>query len=110
MNSNKKEFNKKISILDWGIILSGIILFIMIYIPNSIWKEEKELKDISRHRMEVIANAQEFYYELTGSYTYDGKLLFELVEAAMDSLISDSLFIGEQEINLGNKMFDVDVE
>ena len=50
--------------------------------------------------MTAISNAQEFYKELTGSYTMDGNHLFELVEAAMDSLLADSLFLGEQYIKL----------
>ena len=108
--NEKLKFDKKIGILDWGIVLSVIILFLMIYIPNSIWKEENKLKDISRFRMEVIANSQEFYYELTGSYTYDGQMLFNLVEAAMDSLIADTLFTGSQLINIKDTVFTVNVE
>ncbi len=108
--NEKFKFDKKIGILDWGIVLSVIILFLMIYIPRSIWEEEDKLKDISRFRMEVIANAQEFYYELTGSYTYDGQMLFNLVEAAMDSLIADTLFTGNQLINIKDTVFTVNVE
>ena len=109
MNDNVK-FDKKIGALDWGIVLSIIILFLMIYIPNSIWKEEDKLKEISRFRMEVIAHAQEFYNELTGSYTYDGEMLFKVVEAAMDSLIADTLFTGKQSINFKDTTFEIDIE
>mgnify|MGYP001466146256 CR=1 FL=1 len=95
---NKKTIEKKIGILDWGIVFSGIILLIIVYIPNHIWKEERIVRNESRHRMEIIADAEEFYKELTGEYTTDGKKLYSLVEAAMDSLIADSLFLGEQII------------
>jgi len=108
--NDKVKFDKKIGALDWGIVLSVIILFLMIYIPNSIWKEEDELKEISRFRMEVIANAQEFYNELTGSYTYNGQMLFKVVEAAMDSLIADTLFTGKQMINLEDTTFEINIE
>ena len=107
---DKMKFEKKVGALDWGIVLSVIVLFLMIYIPNSIWVEENKLKETSRFRMEVIANAQEFFHELTGNYTYDGEILFKLVEAAMDSLIADTLFIGEQIINLEDSVFSVNIE
>ena len=35
---------------------------------------------------------------MTGKYTTDVSELFTLVEAAMDSLISDSTFVGKQKI------------
>ena len=92
---NENNINKKIEFLDWGIIFAAIIMLFMVYIPVSIWKEEVEIRNEARHRMSAISNAQGFYKELTGSYTMDGKHLFELVEAAMDSLIADSLFLGE---------------
>ena len=60
--------------------------------------------------MTAIANAEEFYFEITGTYTSDGEHLFELVEAAMDSLIADSLFTGEQIINLKGNTYPVNME
>ena len=60
--------------------------------------------------MTAIANAEEFYFEITGAYTFDGEHLFELVEAAMDSLIADSLFTGEQIINLKGNTYPVNME
>ena len=92
--------DKKIEILDWGIIVSFILMLIVIYIPLSIWAEEENYKNESRRRMGIIVKAQEFYKELTGLYTMYGDNLFELVEAAMDSLLADSLFLGEQKIIL----------
>ena len=60
--------------------------------------------------MTAIANAEEFYFEITGTYTSDGEHLFELVEAAMDSLIADSLFTGEQIINLKGNTYPINME
>ena len=107
MNNN---YRKKISLLDWGIILATILLLLAVYLPQSVWKEEKKLKKEGRHRMASIAQAEEFYFEITGQYTLDGKHLFELVEAAMDSLIADSLFTGEQIINLHGVKYPVIME
>ena len=60
--------------------------------------------------MTSIANAEEFYFEMTGTYTGDGEHLFEMVEAAMDSLIADSLFTGDKIIYLGDQAYPVTME
>ena len=101
---------RKISLLDWGIIISTLLLLLTVYLPQSIWKEEEKLKKEGRQRMLDIANAEDFYFELTGMYTLDGGHLFELVEATMDSLIADSLFIGVQLITLGENIYPVILE
>ena len=69
--------------------------------------EEKADRDESRFRMRTISNASEFYKEITGNYTSNGEQMFELVEAAIDSSFADSLFVGQQQIILNNKIFDV---
>ena len=108
--NNQDNISKKIEFLDWGIIFSAIIMLFMVYIPVSIWQEEVEIRNEARHRMLAISNAQMFYKELTGTYTMNGEHLFELVEAAMDSLIADSLFLGERYINLNSGNYKVNME
>ena len=105
-----QNYERKISILDWGIIISAILLLLAVYLPQSIWKEEVKFRKEGRHRMTSIADAEEFYFEMTGTYTPDGEHLFELVEAAMDSLIADSLFTGEKIISLKGKAYPVTME
>lgn len=101
--AKSKSMERKISLLDWLIILAALIMLAMIYIPSSIWREEVRHRSESRERMTIISEAEEFYRELTGSYTTDGDELFQLVEAAMDSLIADTLFLGQQKIKLNGK-------
>lgn len=107
---NDRKYERKISILDWGIIISSLLLLLTVYLPQSIWEEEVEFRNLGRHRMTSIASTQEFFYEITGEYTYDGEHLFELVEAAMDSLIADSLFTGDKIINLNGNAYPVNLE
>ena len=107
---NKEKLNKKIGVLDWLIFISIIIMFIMVYVPQYIWSEENEFKKERRSRMKIISQAEEFYYELTGTYTTDYNELFSLVESAMDSLIADSLFTGRKQINLNDKIYEVSIE
>ena len=96
--------------MDWGIVFSSLLLLLTVYLPQIIWKEEAKFRKEGRHRMSSIANAEEFYLEMIGSYTTNGEHLFELVEAAMDSLIADSLFTGKQIINLNGAAFPVNME
>ena len=103
----KNKYDKRIGVLDWLIFFSIIVLVLMVYIPLNVWSEENQYKDMRRSRMKHIASAEEFFYEMTGKYTTDVNELFILVEAAMDSLISDSTFVGKQKINLGEKTYDV---
>ena len=109
MNS-RDILDRKIAILDWGIIFSILLLFIIIYIPRSIWIEEAEIRNDARQRMLDISNSQDFYYELTGKYSTSGEHLFELIEAAMDSLIADSTFTGNQSLNLSDGKYDINIE
>jgi hypothetical protein len=105
-----KNYEQKISFLDWGIVISAILLLLTVYLPQVIWKEEIRFRKEARHRMTAIANAEEFYLEMIGSYTTDGPHLFALVEAAMDSLIADTLFTGEKIIHLNGNAYLVDMD
>ena len=107
---SRDTLDRKIAILDWGIIFSILLLFIIIYIPRSIWIEEAEIRDDARQRMLDISNSQDFYYELTGKYSTSGEHLFELIEAAMDSLIADSTFTGTQSLNLSDGKYNINIE
>jgi len=102
--------DRKIGALDWGIIFSILILFLIIYIPRSIWIEEAEIRNDARQRMLDISNSQDFYYELTGKYSTSGEHLFEMIEAAMDSLIADSTFTGARSLNLSDGKYDINIE
>ena len=104
------NYKRKISILDWGIIISTLLLLLAVYLPQSIWQEEEKLRREGRKRMSDIANAEDFYFEMTGQYTLDGEHLFSLVEAAMDSLIADSLFTDKQMIKLGKNTYPVNLD
>ena len=74
-----QNYERKISILDWGIIISALLLLLTVYLPQFIWKEEEKYRLEGRHRMSAIANAEEFYFELTGSYPLDGAHLFNML-------------------------------
>ena len=106
----KDKYDKQIGLLDWLIFISIIILFFMVYVPLSVWEEEGYYRELRRDRMKNIAYAEEFFYELTGEYTTDINELFPLVEAAMDSLIADSTFVGKQTINIQSGTYEVSMD
>ena len=107
---SQEKINRKIEVLDWSIIFSILILFLIIYIPRSIWMEETEIRHEARQRMLDISNSQDFYYELTGKYSTSGEHLFEFIEAAMDSLIADSTFTGSQSLHLSDGEYAINIE
>ena len=37
-----KSFDRRISILDWVILVALGLLFVMVYLPQSVWKEENK--------------------------------------------------------------------
>jgi len=104
---NNFKIKTRVAILDWFFVFSIMLLLLIVYIPKSIWIEEKADRDESRFRMRTISDAAEFYKELTGNYTTDGEKLFGLVEAAIDSAYADSLFVGDQQIVLNNRFYNV---
>ena len=53
---DQKSIDKRVGILDWGIIFSFLIMIVIIYIPLNIWAEEEKYKKDSRNRMEIISN------------------------------------------------------
>ena len=106
-----KSYDKQISVLDWFIFFSIIVMFIVVYIPQSVWSEENLNKQERRKRMEIISQEEEFYYELTDEYTQNVEILFKVVEASMDSLIADSLFYGKnKKIFIDKKKYLVNIE
>jgi len=90
---------KKISILDYLIVLFITIFFVIVYFYSYIiWPKEEKFKAIDRSRMERISNAENLYKDLTGDYTENGFLLFSLMEAIRDTLYGDSLFEGRKKL------------
>ena len=95
---------RKISILDYLILLLVGVFFCIVYFYASIiWPREEKFKNADRSRMERIDNAQQLYYVLTNDYTEDGRILFSLMESIKDTLNGDSFFEGEKKIILAKK-------
>ena len=99
---SKRE--RKISILDYLIILLIGLFFSIVYFYSSIiWPREQKFKNVDRSRMERIDNAQQLYYLLTNDYTEDGRILFSMMESIKDTLNGDSFFEGEKKVVLAKK-------
>jgi hypothetical protein len=59
--------------------------------------------------MQNLYDIEEFHNQITGSYNPQFFEAMNLVNAARDSLIADSNFIGEQLIHLNDKQYAVDI-
>ena len=100
----------KTDLLEVVIILAMFFLIIVIYVPVAIWEEEEYYQDLSRYRMQNVYDIESFYSRLTGEYNPNFLEAMSVVNATRDSAIADSLFIGEQNVNLNGKEFFVDVD
>ena len=60
--------------------------------------------------MQNLYDIESFYARLTGEYNSDYLEALSIVNATRDSIIADSLFIGEQRVLLSGKEFLVDVD
>jgi hypothetical protein len=101
---NKTDF------LEILIILAILFLIVVIYLPVAIWEDEEFYQKESRYRMQNLYDIESFYARLTGEYNSDYLEALSIVNATRDSIIADSLFIGEQRVLLSGKEFLVDVD
>ncbi len=100
----------KSDLLEVVIILALFFLIVVIYVPVAIWEEETYYEKESRYRMQNAYDIESFYSRLTGEYNPNFLEALSVVNAARDSTIADSLYIGEQSIILEGKEFFVDVD
>ena len=99
----------KSDILEIFIILAMFLLIVVIYVPVAIWEEESYYEKVSRYRMQNVYDVQSFYSRLTGAYTPSFFEAFNVVNSVRDSTIADSLFLGEQNLVIGNQKYLIDV-
>ena len=100
----------KSDLLEVVIILALFFLIVVIYVPVAIWEEETFYEKESRYRMQNAYDIESFYSRLTGEYNPNFLEALSVVNAARDSTIADSLYIGEQSILIEGKEFFVDVD
>ena len=102
--------NNKTDLLEIAIVFAMFFLIIVIYVPVSIWEEENYYKNESRYRMKNLYDVESFYSRLVGEYNTEFLEALSVVNAARDSTIADSLFVGEQTIRISGKEFYVNVD
>jgi len=92
------QLGKKL-LLNILIIFFFGIMILFLTIPKYVWEEEKRNREDRRSKMELIVEAENFYYELLGEYTEDISELTFIVESTLDSILTDKEFKGNQIIN-----------
>jgi len=101
--------NNKTDLLEIAIVISMFLLIVVIYVPVDIWEEESKYERESRYRMQNLYDVESFYSRLIGEYNPDFLEALSVVNAARDSAIADSLFLGEQRIILSGNEYFVDL-
>ena len=106
---SKIDQNKISDLLELVMVIGFLFLIFVIYAPVSIWAEEKEYEKKSRFNMQNIYDVGMFYEQLTGEYSPNFYEAMAVVNSARDSLLGDSLFIGEQNLTLFGREYSVDI-
>ena len=101
--------NKISDLLELAMVLAFLFLIFVIYVPVSIWAEENDYEKRSRFNMQNIYDIELFYEQLTGSYSPNFFEAMHVVNSARDSLLGDSLYVGEQSLTLFGKEYNVDI-
>jgi len=105
----KMNQNKLSDLLELAMVLAFLFLIFVIYVPVSIWAEENDYEKSSRFNMQNIYDVEVFYEQLTGSYSPNFFEAMHVVNSARDSLLGDSLYVGEQSLTLFGKKYNVDI-
>ena len=106
MNISKERITDLIEV---SMVVAMVLLVIVIYVPVAIWEEERSFQTESRFRMGNLYDLEVFYEQLTGSYNPNFLEAMNVVNAVRDSVVADSLYIGEQNLTLFGKDYNVDV-
>ena len=101
--------NKFSDLLELAMVLAFLFLIFVIYVPVSIWAEENDYEKSSRFNMQNIYDVEVFYEQLTGSYSPNFFEAMHVVNSARDSLLGDSLYVGEQSLTLFGRQYNVDI-
>jgi len=105
----KIDQNKLADLLELVTVLAFFFLIFVIYAPVSIWAEEREFEKRSRFNMKNIYDVEMFYEQLTGSYSSNYYEAMNVVNSARDSLLGDSLYVGEQSLTLFGREYNIDI-
>ncbi|SVA10180.1 uncharacterized protein METZ01_LOCUS63034 [marine metagenome] len=105
----KMNQNKLSDLLELAMVLAFLFLIFVIYVPVFIWAEEHDYEKRSRFNMQNIYDVEVFYEQLTGSYSPNFFEAMHVVNSARDSLLGDSLYVGEQSLTLFGKEYNVDI-
>ncbi|MED5554328.1 MAG: hypothetical protein VX530_04565 [Candidatus Neomarinimicrobiota bacterium] len=101
--------NKFSDLLELAMVLAFLFLIFVIYVPVFIWAEEHDYEKRSRFNMQNIYDVEVFYEQLTGSYSPNFFEAMHVVNSARDSLLGDSLYVGEQSLTLFGRQYNVDI-
>ena len=101
--------NKLSDLLELAMVLAFLFLIFVIYVPVFIWAEEHDYEKRSRFNMQNIYDVEVFYEQLTGSYSPNFFEAMHVVNSARDSLLGDSLYVGEQNLTLFGRQYNVDI-
>ena len=103
------EIKRKLysGLIELGIVLAFFFMIITIYVPSAIWVEEATAADDARFNIQTVYDVEYFYKILTDGYEENGLWAMNVVNAVRDSVMADSTYFGERNIELAGESVNV---
>ena len=106
-----KPLNKKISYyLDAIIGVLALCLLLVIFVPQSIWSDEVELKEECQVRMENLYELEIEFYRLVGRFPNSPQEAMTIVLAVMESAKMDTGFFGAETLMIDTSVYFIDTQ
>lgn len=104
------NYSEKLSFtIKWITVLLIVIFFFVIYIPKAIWEDEGHYRNLAHWKMAQLWDAEEAYNDITGKYNNDLKETMTFISMVRDSVLADSMYIGDQFINFKGERLSITV-
>ena len=106
-----KPYDKKTSYyLDSVIGVMAVFLLLVIFVPQSIWSDEVELKEECQIRMENLYELEIEFYRLVNRFPYSPEEAMIIVRAVMESAKSDTGFFGAETLMIDTSVYYIDTQ
>ena len=106
-----KPHDKKTSYyLDTIIGVMAVLLLLVIFVPQSIWSDEVELKEECQVRMENLYELEIEFYRLVNRFPNSPEEAMIIVRAVMDSAKMDTGFFGAETLMIDTSIYYIDTQ
>jgi len=88
----------------------AVLLLLVIFVPQSIWSDEVEVKEECRVRMENLYELEIEFYRLVNRFPHSPEEAMMIVQAVMDSAKSDTGFFGAETLKIDTSVYYINTQ